>query len=186
MLKLVHPQHKVTRQLWKDFELHTAKHRAMVEMHLRVGNFSPEAREELEKLSPKDVADSYAQMRKRAIYVDCVQGPERWSCPDRSIPRGFAAEFMRGILKSIGRIITPAQTASANANAMQRTAPANKKRLDALREWSETPEARELSRLDIEEQASFVQEMDAKLAKLLAEPGARSERAGPSNATPRG
>jgi AbiV family abortive infection protein len=140
---------------WKDFSHHAHKNATTLEL----------ARMD------EGMAESYVRCRERCTYVDCVQGPERWSLPEAVLGREEALVLLRTIRKALQRILTATQLArlqGANEIAADVCSP---EALRALREWSETEEAAELSRLDLEEQREWNAETHTALVRFAGEAG---------------
>jgi hypothetical protein len=82
------------------------------------------------------------------------------------IDRDAAITYLRMIRRSIGRIATAAivaETVATNEWAARMCSP---ERLRALREWSRTMEADDLSTLDLDEARTWAADADAVLSRL--------------------
>jgi AbiV family abortive infection protein len=152
---------RVMTQLWADFENHTGKNATSLRLLEIVQKRAPDAKRR------KDMADTLVRLRERSTYLDCVQGRERWSLPEVVVTRQEAVLFMRFVRKAIGYIMLPGETAGAHARNEWAARMCSPERLDALRAWSETAEAAELSQLDADEHQRWVVETDAALAQVM-------------------
>jgi AbiV family abortive infection protein len=155
---------QLVRAVWKEFESHTHKNRATLDLHRIAGDFKPEVRSTLEA-SARDMADTYVALRGRGTYVDSVHGPERWSTPDKVIDRELATTMMVSIRRSMQRIVTAAQIAGSHA-ARATTAGLDAHRAAALKDWAESAEAEQLSQLDRAEQAAWIHDVDEIFTRL--------------------
>jgi AbiV family abortive infection protein len=154
------------RRLWRDFEDHAKKNLVTLELHRLLGNFPSDVREELENVDTKDEAESYVRLRERCTYVDCVQGEERWSLPEAVLDREAVLVFFQAIRKALQRIYTAEQVTRLHGTSEAAALVCSPEALQALREWSGTKEAAELSRLDLEEQSEWNAETGAALTRL--------------------
>jgi AbiV family abortive infection protein len=160
LLELVLPARNFPKRLWERFTQHKRKNAATLSLYRIVGD----RRDTLSKEEISDLAESYVRLRERCTYLDCVEGPQRWSVPETLLGRDQAVTILRGIRTVIGRIPTPAQIAGTHPTEPQAlVALLNQRRLAALREWAESTEAADLSTKDLEEARDWATSVDARL-----------------------
>ena len=170
-------RHEIRRHNWSEFRSHERKHLATEKLSLM--GVSADVREVLDRVPANDLAESLALIRERCTFVDSVQGPERWTTPEATASRDFALLLLRWVRRSVGRIMMPAELAASLATVEMAERMCSPERLAEVLAWSKTDEARELSRLDLDEQTEWIRETDAALAGL-ADGEEGSEAAGPS------
>lgn len=153
---------RILKMLWRDFEDHSRKNADSIRLLARR---TPETTAE-ERDQDEELAESFVRIRERCTYVDCVQGPERWSMPDLVLDESDGVLFLGLVRRRIGTIPTAAGLARAQADNQWSAAWGPPECIKALREWSETPEAQELSDTDLAETTQWVEEVDAVLTRL--------------------